>query len=140
MEGCRRDSFVYVCDGQIYTKIKEKGGITKLRCRQHGKGGCEGTAIINAFNTLHITRNHNHDKSFDEAQIYRLKHELRATAGRSNESARNIYDTVTAEFPEEIKAKVRFSPVRFTIDRIKKSTAMSEDRCGICLEDIEEDK
>lgn len=97
IEGCRKNSKLYICDGFAYVRDKETKSGLCLKCRKHNKL-CPGRSVI-MNNTLRITRPHSCIANEDEIEVIKFKSQVKRNAEDSVYSLRAVFDSAAANCP-----------------------------------------
>ena len=112
IEGCRKDSFIYVNGGYTYRKDKDVKGIRYLRCTEF-KVGCPGRAKISS-DMISITNEHkHHEESETNVEIRDLLTNVKRKAENSQGSLRELFDEEANE--SEVGGNISFVRVENTM-------------------------
>ena len=112
IEGCRKDSFIYVNGGYTYRKDKDVKGIRYLRCTEF-KVGCRGRAKISS-DMISITNEHkHHEESETNVEIRKLLTKVKRKAENSQGSLRELFDEEANE--SEVGGNISFVRVENTM-------------------------
>ena len=112
IEGCRKDSFIYVNGGYTYRMDKAVKGIRYLRCTEF-KVGCPGRAKISS-DMISITNEHkNHEESETNVEIRKLLTKVKRKAENSQGSLRELFDEEANE--SEVGGNISFARLENTM-------------------------
>ena len=90
IEGRRKGSNIFYCDGYMYSKNNEYKNKINLRCVLYKKD-CSGTAYIE-FGKFFNNQKHNHPKSFAEIEKTKIEARIKNESETSTLAPRDIYN------------------------------------------------
>ena len=109
--GRRKGSVLYKSNSFLYVKKWTKPAAIHLVC-QLRRSGCPATASIKrSSNILNELKPHNHGPSEHDYELMVLKNELKEEAAKSSASNREVFDSISRQFPPEVASRVSFPKV-----------------------------
>ena len=117
--GKRKGSVLYRSNSFLYRRKVIRPETIHLVCQLH-KSGCTASASIKtSTNILTEIKPHNHGPAEHDYELMVFKTKLKEEASKSSASNREVFDSISREYPQEISSRVSYPMVERQMSRRK---------------------